>query len=279
MSSMQPNQLGNEQDIAEQGQHGSQFFPPYQAPDGQPQPFMGTVDPSLPSPQTPAYQPMMTTSIPKQHNRPVFLIVSLVLSILIALGAGGFGLWAYGQRQDYKDNSDKKVTAAVEVAVKNESERKDAEFVDKEKQPYKTYKSSDVTGVVKITYPKTWSGYVSEDNTSKPLDAYWHPDIVPGLQSKTAYALRLEVTNRTYEEELRAFDPQVKGGKATVSPYVPKNVTGVTGARVVGEVNPGQKVTMIVLPLRDKTIKISTESPDFVGDLENIVLANLTFTP
>jgi len=36
---------------------------------------------------------------------------------------------------------------------------------------------------------------------------------------------------------------------------------------------------MILLPLRDKTLKISTESQQFVGDFDNIILANLKFVP
>ena len=203
----------------------------------------------------------------------------MIVFIVLTLGASGFAGWAYTQMLDYKNNSDKKAAAAVEVAVKKESDRKDSEFIDKEKQPYKSYTSSNVTGSIKITYPKTWSGYVSEDDQSTPLNAVWHPDVVPGLQSKTSYALRAQVVNTKFDDVLRAFDTQVKGSKVKISPYVVKNVPSITGVRVVGEISPGQNATMIVLPLRDKTIKISTESQDFVTDFDNVVMANLTFTP
>ena len=44
------------------------------------------------------------------------LVLSLVLCVLFLFGALGFGGWAYMSRQDYKDNTDQKVSAAVEIA-------------------------------------------------------------------------------------------------------------------------------------------------------------------
>lgn len=280
MSGMQPDQNQQGQPTAGQGA-GQQFFPPYQAPAGEPQPYMGAPVPSLPNPQqqAPPYQvpPVVShTASSKASKLPLILIVFFVL---LSLGASGFAGWAYTQMLDYKNNSDKKSAAAAEVAVKAESDRKDSEFIDKEKQPYKTYTSPTASGSVKINYPKTWSGYVAEDVQANPVDGYWHPDIVPGLQSKTSYALRLQVSSRVYVEEVRMLDSLVKAGTVKVSPYVPKNVTGVTGVRVEGELEQGKKGVMIILPLRDKTIKLITESQDFVSDFDNIVLANLTFVP
>lgn len=275
MSSMQPDEFGQPQ----QQPSDKQLFPPYQAPHGEPQPYMGVTDPSLPSPQGAGYSTVSTMVAHQNHSKPVGLIVGLVLSILFAIGMGLFASWAYSQMMDYKNNSDKKSAAAVEVAVKKESDRKDSEFIDKEKQPYKTYKSPDATGAIKVTYPKTWSGYVEETGDNTPVEAYWHPNVVPGLQSGTAYALRLTVDNKSYADYMQTFDSQVKAGKVKVAPYVPKNVANVTGSRVSGEISQGKNVTMIVLPLRDKTILLYTESPDFVSDFDNIVLANLNFTP
>lgn len=272
MSDMQPNQS-----------QPPQLFPPYQAPNGEPQPYMGTPDPSLPSPQMtnmPPMPPVLQPSAAAKKGLQWGLIIPLIVFTVLTLAIGGFAAWAYAGRQDYKNNSDQKAAIAAELAVKQEADRKDAEFVDREKQPYKTYTTSDSSGSVKITYPKTWSGYVNEDQQSIALvDAYWHPDLVPGTKSATAYALRLEITNKLYADEVRSLDSLVKSGSVKVSPYVPKNVSGVTGVRIQGEITKGKNSTMIILPLRDKSIKLYTESPDFVKDLNDIVLANLTFTP
>lgn len=256
---------------------GQTFFPPYQAPEGQPQPYMGAPTPTLPSPQPQQGSPVMSHNASRGSSKS--LLFALIIFIILTHGASGFAGWAYTQMLDYKNNSDKKAAAAVEAAVKKESDRKDSEFIDKEKQPYKTYTSSNVTGSLKITYPKTWSGYVAEENQATPLDAVWHPDVVPGLESKTSYALHAQVSNTKFDDVLRTFDSQVKAGKVKINPYVDKNVPSVTGVRVEGEIETGQNAVMVVFPLRDKTIMISTESRDFVTDFDNVVMANFTFTP
>jgi len=278
MSGMQPTQDPFDQSPPAAKQP-EQFFPPYQAPEGQPQPYMGKPDPGLPNPQQQAattYRSMATQPARKPSRLPLILMIVFIMLTVIATG---FGLWAFAERQDYKNNSDQKAAAAAEAATKAEAARKDAEFIDKEKQPYKTYTTPDTSGAIKVQYPKTWSAYINEDDKAVPVTGYWHPAVVPGFQSGTAYALRVQVSNKPYVEEMKVYDSLVKSGAVKVSPYAPKNVAGVTGSRIEGEINKGQKNTMVVLPLRDKTIRLWTESPDFVNDFDGVVLENLTFTP
>ena len=222
---------------------------------------------------------MMPANSAKSHHS-LGLIIALVLFVLLFLGAAGFGFWAFNGRQQYKNESDKITAKAVAVAKQEEATKKDNEFTEKEKYPLKTYEGPDTYGGLDIVYPKTWSAYVVQaDRTATPVDGYFHPGHVPGIQSGTAFALRVQVTSQSYEQEMRQFEGKVKGGKVKVTAYSPKNVGGVAGSRVEGEINNGQKNTMVLLPLRDKTIKISTESPQFLGDFEKIILENLKFIP
>lgn len=221
--------------------------------------------------------------MPSQNSRPHRpwgLMIALVLFVLLFLAALGFGFWAFSGRQQYKNETDKITAKAVSAAKQEEATKKDNEFTEKEKYPLKTYEGPDAYGGLDIVYPKTWSAYVEQtDRTAVPVNGYFHPGHVPGIQSGTAFALRVQVTSQAYEHEMKQFEGKVKGGKVKVSAYTPKNVNGVAGSRVEGEINNGQKNLMILLPLRDKTIKISTESPQFFADLENIILANLKFVP
>lgn len=228
-------------------------------------------------PPTPGVMP----KIPRQRrHHPWGLIISLILTILLLMGAVGFGVWAFMSQQDYKNNSDQKSAAAVQIAVQQESTRKDKEFVELEKKPLKAYQGPEPYGSLIIKYPKTWGAYVIEANrSSKPVEAYFHPNYVPGIDSGTAFALRLQISNQAYAQEMKQFDAKVKAGKLKVSPYTPKNVPGLVGSRVEGEINTGQKDVMILLPLRDKTIKLSTEAEQFVGDFDKIILENFTFVP
>lgn len=240
-----------------------------------------------PNNQYPPTTPMMG---PLPPNPPVSmhsvkkhswgLIVALVVFVLLTLGFGVFGIWAYSSQQDYKNNSDKKAAQAAAVAVQKETTRKDNEFIEKEKQPLKKFEGPAEYGNLSVSYPKTWGAYiVVTDKSAVPVDGYFHPNYVPGVQSGTAFALRIQVSSQLYDQEMKQFESKAKSGKVTVKPYALKNVPGVTGARVDGEINTGQKNTMILLPLRDRTIKVSTEAPQYIGDFDNIILANLKFIP
>ncbi len=55
--------------------------------------------------------------------------------------------------------------------------------------------------------------------------------------------------------------------------------SGATGTRLDGLLEPDREGSMVIFPLRDKTLKISTESKEFEDDFNNIVLQRLTFVP
>ena len=207
------------------------------------------------------------------------LLIPLILVMIMLLAAAGFGGWAYMSRQDYKDNSDKKVATAVDAAKKDEATLKDAEFVEKEKQPLRSYNGSAAYGSVNLSYPKTWSAYVSESDSSTPIDAYLHPSFVPGIQSQTAFALRLQVVSTAYSQTLAQYDSPTKSGEVKASPFKFPKVGSVTGVRLDGTIAQGKTGSMVIVPLRDKTLKIWTEANQYVGDFNNNILPNLTFVP
>lgn len=226
----------------------------------------------------PTYGGMPVQSPKKGLNS---LLIPLILSILLLVSAIIFGVWAFMSMEDYKDNVQQKVDKAVAIAKQETGTAKDAEFVEKEKNPLREYKSPQATGSIVIQYPKTWSAYINEDaNGSDPLDGYFHPSYVPGMESGTNFALHIRVVSTAYAEYMDQFESQVQEGKITVAPYrAPKMPDSAVGARLDGEINPGQQDSMVVFPLRDKTIEISTQSSEFKNDFEKIILANLTYTP
>jgi hypothetical protein len=227
----------------------------------------------------PNYHPPVTP-VQLPHNRSARLLLPLILSIILFLAALGFGIWAYMGRQDYKNNSDKKSAAAVAAAEKVLDAKKEADFAEREKQPLKSYQGSSSLGSVLVKYPKTWSAYVTESaKGSSPLNGYFHPDVVPGTDTDTAYALRLQVSNTSYDQVLKGYDSDTKSGSVSVSPITAVNVSGVTGARITGEIARGKTGVTVLFPVRDKTLIITTESQQFVGDLDSIILANLKFVP
>ena len=220
--------------------------------------------------------PMPSAHSQKKHT----FLVPFLLCLLLVFAFGGLFAWAYMGMQEYKGDVTPKIEAAVKVAVQKESSRKDTEFLEKEKLPVKTYSGPDTFGGITFTYPKTWSAYVvHSEKSSTPVDGYFHPDIVPNIAGATAFALRVRVLNKTYDSHLKSFEGKVKSGKIKLTAYNPAKQKTVTGARLDGEINTGQKDHMVVIPLRDKTIEISAESDQFLSDFEKIILPTLNFTP
>lgn len=229
--------------------------------------------------QPPGPAPQYPSANAKKSPFNPLLIVSIVLGLAL-MGALIFAIWAFTERDTYKNKTDQVVAREVELAEQRTSDQKDKEFVEKEKFPLQEYKSPATYGSVSIMYPKTWSAYVDQmGDGSLPVNGYFHPDFVPAIDSGTAFALRVEVLNRSYAQEVKEFDGKVKSGKVKVTPYRAPKVPEADGTRIEGEINQGQKGTMVLFPLRDKTLKISTQTNDFLKDFNDIILANLTFTP
>ncbi|HEX3568111.1 MAG TPA: hypothetical protein VHT70_00345 [Candidatus Saccharimonadales bacterium] len=210
------------------------------------------------------------------------LLIPLILVVLLFFGAAGFGYWAFAGRQDYKNNVDKKISVAVATA-KQQTQAVDAQqYAEREKQPFNTYHGPQAFGSLIVQYPKTWSAYVAEDSTNNnPIDGYYYPGFVPNLTDpNSSYALRVQVTQESYSDVLAQYTGLLQDNKVSISPVTLPKVPNVTGSRIDGQVTPQKQGSMVVLPLRNMTLKIWTEdSGQFENDFNTYILPNLIFSP
>ncbi len=184
-------------------------------------------------------------------------------------------------RQDYKYNSDQKAEAAADKR-QTETEAADAiKYAEEAKNPLTTHKGPDQFGGVIVHYPKTWSGYVVEGGTGgTPVDQYFHPKVVPNASDKdNAFALRIQVLDKAYDATLKSYQGSVENKRLKASPFALPKVQNVVGTRLNGEVERKKQGSIILLPMRNMTLKIWTESPSFLADFNKIILPNLTFSP
>lgn len=209
------------------------------------------------------------------------LLIPFVLLLIFFFGTAGFAVWAFSERGHYKDESDQEVAVAVQQAIKDTQEADAVKYAEEAKKPYDTYIGPAAYGNITINYPKTWSAYVAEaERGGNPINGYFQPKIVPSVtdQEKT-FALRVELVQQSYDTILTQFKSSLNAGKVTIAPYKLDKVPSVVGSRVEGQITPKKQGTMIVLPLRNMTLKIWTESNDFKGDLDTHILPNLSFVP
>lgn len=208
------------------------------------------------------------------------IVIAILAMLLIA--ALVFGGWAYSKMQDYKNNTNQKVAVALQNAKDAQTKQVQDAF---DKANTKQFQGSPTYGSITFNYPKTWSAY-NDSTSSEPINAYFHPDVVPGTQSKTAYALRVELLSTDYAQIMQTFSTDIAQGHVTARAYVPPKLQGAAnvtaGTYLSGQVNDqdtSQLGNMVVLKVRDKTLKIYSESDTFANDFNNVVLASLTFAP
>jgi hypothetical protein len=217
----------------------------------------------------------------------IALILLVVVLIAVVIGAGGFAASQYQQNQDYKTKFDQKVKEEVAKAEAAQQTKLNQEFAEREKSPNKTFKGPATYGSIQFKYPKTWSAYVEQSNQATPINGYFFPDVVPSTQrnsqTPTAFALRLELVDTDYDQIIKQMNAQISQGKLKAAAYVPPKMKGKadvqTGVRFDGQIEQNLTGSMVVIKVRDKTLKIYTESTDYMSDFNDIVLKNLTFSP
>lgn len=208
------------------------------------------------------------------------LIALIAVSVLLA-GALGFGGWAFMSRQDYKNNSDQKAAAAADERQMATEAADAIKYAEEAKNPLTIHKGLDEFGGVDVKYPKTWSGYVIEGaKGATPVDNYFHPKVVPNVSNReSSYALRIQVVDKEYDLVLREYKNDTEAGRLSAGPYKLPQVKGAVGTRFSGEVEDGKQGSLVVLPVRNMTLKVWTESPNYLADFNNIILPNLVFSP
>lgn len=230
-------------------------------------------------PAVPTFAP---PQLPKQHS-PIGLIIAVVLLGLLLIGTLAFAFWAFAERQDYKNNAQEKIDAAVVVAEKETTDANNARFAEESKSPVKTYVGPSSYGSINFEYPKTWSGYIEAvGGSGTPFHAYFHPDVVPESgngKAEQAVALQIEVRDEAYDKVVGSVSGDVAKGSLTASPYSLPKVTDQVGTKFVGKITNTLNGTQYVLPLRDKTLVITTQTDQYLGDLNTYILPNFTFQP
>jgi hypothetical protein len=209
------------------------------------------------------------------------LLIPLIVLVVLFFTSLGVGYWAFSQRTHYKDDSDQIVATAVQKAINNTESSDAAKYDEEEKTPYNVYVGPAAFGNITISYPKTWSGYVVEnDSSSTPIEGYFQPGVVPDITNiNNTFALSVELTQTPYDSIMSQFNAQLQAGQVTIAPYTLPKVPSVVGSRVVGQILPNSQGTMIVLPLRNMTLEVWTESNAFTSDFNTDILPHLSFSP
>lgn len=214
------------------------------------------------------------------------LAISLIIAILLLIGAVAFGAWAFSSRQDYKNNVDAKVNAAATVIREQAAAAESAQLAQDEKNPLNTFVGPEQYGSIVVKYPRTWSGYVddTDSNNTALLSGYFAPGVVPSLTNQSSvFALNIQIINQTYAQTVQSLTTQAGSSTPLISQaYALPKLPNIIGLELSGQLNSNnstQNETMVVLPLRANTLEISTVGTTYLSDFNNIILPNFSFSP
>jgi hypothetical protein len=218
--------------------------------------------------------PTITQKADKQRGEMNPLILVVVVLTISVLGLGWFGVWSYMNFTDQRDRVTPKIEAAVAVAKKDQTDADTKIFLEKEKQPMKPFSGPDDFGHVQFSFPKTWSAYLGNNGAEGTgFEAYFQPDVVQSIGIKPS-ALRISITNTPYDQALPVYYDLIRLGSLKSSPVT---VDGAVGVRLDGNFSEQTNGAMIIMKIRDKTLRVYTESKAFLPDFNNNILPTFKF--
>lgn len=209
-----------------------------------------------------------------------FLITTIIFAVLmIGLGVG-FG-WSYLNMVDYRDNVEEKVDVAVTDAKKEQQEADQKQFNEEYKKPSYQFQGLSDYGSVTFDYPRTWSMYVAKDaNDGGDYQAYFYPRSVPTVNASTAYALRVFIVNKSYDDILKTYESKIKKGDLTSTTLTigeTETFSGYQGMRIDGQFDKSINGSAVIFKIRDKTLEVFVDSQDYIGDFNDTVVPSLKF--
>ena len=104
----------------------------------------------------PKITPTENLGIPKKKT-PIGLIIGLIVSIIVAIGLGVLTIFYFNRYTEASTNLSGQIEAAVAEAVNEKAIALENDFIEREKEPFKTFAGPADYGELSFKYPKTWS--------------------------------------------------------------------------------------------------------------------------
>ncbi len=255
-------------------------FEPQMPPQGDPQVQQSPVQqPSVFSPQEPIAPPPPTgtPSIHQVKQTKLMLVgvgsIAVILLITTLVFASKASTTAAALQAKYE---------AGNAAGKASQKKTDAIAYNKElTADFRTYEAPTTSGSFRVNYPKNWSLSI-DSTTSDPTLGLVNPEYV-NQKSTIGYALSFNLKDTAYAATKKLYDDQVKFSKGKLKVEA-ITVSGIKGFKYTGILDPNnQKVskpgTVVVLPLRDKTMLLQTDNNELYATVYNRMLDEIVLIP
>lgn len=194
----------------------------------------------------------------------ILIAVTIVAVIFIYLYIQKYVEW-----QNISTDVESQINAAVAMAQADTATKMEAEFAEREKYPYKTFKGPADYGSLSFEYPQTWSVYIARDaSTGGDYEAYLNPVEVNPVSSQTINALRVTIRDAAFDTVVRNYDSFVKNGQLQ---FNTRSVGGVLANVYTGSLPNNIQGALVMFKLRDKTVMLQTDADLFIGEFYKLL--------
>lgn len=239
-----------------------------------PQPMAQPAQSTQPTQPVQSAQPVQPDANPKKN---LGILIALVAVSVVALVFAGLFIWMLTKYQSASTNLESQIKIASADAVAEQTKKLEAEFLEREKNPFKTFAGPADYGQLSFEYPKTWSLYVAKDAIKGgDYEAYFNPNQVDAVSKTTINALRVIIRNDSYDTVLAEYQ---KALEKKDSGLTAANITfnNINGTKYSGTI-PGTDLNgyIVIFKIRDKAVILQTDSVLFESDF-NTLLETITF--
>ena len=230
----------------------------------------------LPQVLTPDGRPMVQqapSTMP--HKKDISGLIKTIVIIAVSLLAVtfiGLFVWMKTQYDELDVNVRSQIDLAVAQAKDEQAAKLEADFLEREKYPYKTFAGPIDYGELTFEYPKTWSVYVAKDATDgENFEAYLNPNQIEPVDKESINALRVQILNQPFEKTAEEYV------KALSDPEKPLKVESITVNGVSANLYTGAipdtelNGLILVMKIRDKTAVLQADSMLFEAEFKKLI--------
>lgn len=179
-------------------------------------------------------------------------------------------------------------TTAAELAAQYQNGAKDGaeqqrkddikEFTSQQNEDLRVYTSPEAFGSFEVGLPKSWSFSINPSASAGTFVGLADPGYVDTTLS--AHAYKQELVKESYDKRKKSLDDQVKGSKGGMQSSE-VTVSGIKGTKYVGPTDPKTKLkpTVVIVPVREKTMIFTTSDTATYGEAFDTILKNVKLNP
>ena len=232
------------------------------------QPSMGYVAPSI------SHEQAAAIALMDKRNRTNDLIKTTLAVVFGLMTLVFMGLFVYflTQYNIVQEDVTGQISEAVAAAKEEQALEMEAEFAEREKDPYREFAGPVDYGQLSFKYPKTWSVYIAKDAINGgDFEAYMNPIEVNTLGRDTINALRVTIRDRDFESVAEEYQRAIDRKDSNLS--VETTTVGGTMANRYTGVIPNTELNgiIVIFKIRDKTAVLQTDSMLFEEDFDGLI--------